>query len=60
MHCYFRLELERVLKLQQLLCFHPRTHALCKSSETVDDMKLDSSSDTDSSSENTYSSSEEN
>ena len=51
---------ERVLKLKQLLYFHPRTHALCKSSETIDDMKLDSSCDTDSSSENTYSFSEEN
>ena len=52
-------DFECVLKLQQLLFFHPRTQALCKSSETIDDMKLDSSSDTDSSSENTYSSSEE-
>ena len=33
---------------------------LSKSSETIDDMKSDSSADTDSSSENTYSSSEEN
>ena len=48
------------VKLQQLLYFHPRTKAFCNSSETVDDMKLDSSSDTDSSSGNTYSSSEEN
>ena len=51
---------ERVLKLKQLLYFHSRTHALCKSSETIDNMKLDSSCDTDSSSENTYSFSEEN
>ena len=35
---------ERVLKLQQLPYSHPRTQALCKSSETIDDMKLDSSS----------------
>ena len=54
------LNLNVFLNFNKLLCFHPRTHALCKSSETVDDMKLDSSSDTDSSSENTYSSSEEN
>ena len=53
-------DFERVLKLQQLLYFHPRTHAHCKSSETIDDMKLDYSSDTNSSSENTYISSEEN
>ena len=32
-------DFERVLKLQQLLYFHPRTQALCKSSETIDDMK---------------------
>ena len=51
---------ERTLKLQQPLFFHPRTQAFSKSSETIDDMKSDSSSDTDSSSENTYSSSEEN
>ena len=49
-----------LLKLQQLLYFQPRTQALYRSSETIDDMKLDSSSDTDSSSENTYSSPEEN
>ena len=53
-------DFERVLKLQQLLYFHSRTQAICKSSETLDNMKLDSSSDTDSSIENTYSSSEEN
>ena len=48
-------DFERVLKFQRLLYFHPRTQVLCKSSETIDDMKLDSSSDTASSSENTYS-----
>ena len=32
-------DFERVLKLQQLLYFHLRTQALCKSSETIDDMK---------------------
>ena len=53
-------DFERVLKLQQLLSFHPRTQALCKSSETIDNMKSDFSSDTNSSTENTYSSSEEN
>ena len=53
-------DFERVLKFQQLLFFHPRTQAFCKSSESIDDMKSDSSSDTDSSSESTYSSSEEN
>ena len=53
-------DFERALKLQELLFFHPRTQALSKSSETIDDMKSDSSSDTDSSSENTYSSPEEN
>ena len=51
---------ERVLKLQQLLYFQTRAQALWKSSETIDDMKLDSSFDTDSSSDNTYSFSEEN
>ena len=51
---------ERVLKLQQLLFFQSRTQALSKSSETIDDMKSDSSSDADSSNENTHSSSEEN
>ena len=54
------LEFELALKLHQLLYFHSRTHVLCKSFETIDDMKLDSLSDTDSSSENTYSSPEEN
>ena len=53
-------DFERVLKLQQLLYFHSRTQAICKSSETLDNMKLDSLSDTDSSIENTYSSFEEN
>ena len=53
-------DFERFLKLQQLLFFHPRTQALSKSSGTIDDMKSDSSSDIDSSSENTYSSSGEN
>ena len=43
-----------------VLYFHHRTQALCKSFETIDDIKLDSSSETDSSSENTYSFSEEN
>ena len=51
---------ERVLKLQQLLYFQTRTQALWKSSETIDDMKLDSSFDTYSSSDNTYNFSEEN
>ena len=32
-------DFERVLKLQQLLYFHSRTQALCKLSETIDDMK---------------------
>ena len=45
-------------RVQQLFHFHPKTQALCKSSETIDDMKLGSSSDTDSSCENTYNSSE--
>ena len=53
-------DFERVLKLQQLLYFHTTTQALFKSSETIDDMKFDASSDTDSSNENTYRSSEEN
>ena len=47
-------DFERVLIFRQLLYFHPRTQALCKSSETIDDLKLDSSSDTDSNSENTF------
>ena len=51
---------ERVLKLQQLLYFHTTTQELFKLSETIDDMKFDASSDTDSSNENTYRSSEEN
>ena len=48
-------DFERVLKLQKLLCFHPRAYARCKSSETIDDMKLDYLSEPDSSRENTYS-----
>ena len=52
----FGFDFERVFKLQQLPYFYSRTQALCKSSETIDDMKLDSSSDPDSSSENRYSS----
>ena len=53
-------DFERVLNRQQLLYFHTTTEALCKSSETMDDMKFDASSDTDRSSESTYSFSEEN
>ena len=53
-------DFEHVLKLLHLLYFHPRTQALSKLSEIVDDMKLDFSSETNSSSENTYSPSEEN
>ena len=62
MYYYSRLDFDfkHVLKLQQLLYFHSRTQTLYKSSGTIDDMKLDSSSDTDSSSKNTYSSFEEN
>ena len=46
-------DFQRVLKLQPLN-FHPRNQeALWKSCETIDNMKLDSSSDTDSSSKNT-------
>ena len=48
------VEFEHVLKLQQLLCFHLRSQTLSKSSETIDDIKLDCSSVTDSSSENIY------
>ena len=44
-------DFEGVLRLQQLFYFHPRTQALCKSSKTIDEMKLDSLSDTDSSSD---------
>ena len=51
-------DFERVLKLQQPLHFPQKTQALCKSSKTIDDMKLDSSSD--SGCKITYSSSEEN
>ena len=47
-------DFERVLKLQQLLYFHSRTQALCKSSKSTDNMKLDFSSDADSRSENSY------
>ena len=48
-------DFERVLKRQKLLCFHPRTYTLCKSSETIDDMKIDYLSKPDSSNESTYS-----
>ena len=54
------LDFERALKTLELLYFHPRTQALRKLSETTDDMKLDFSSDTNSSSESIYSPSEEN
>ena len=54
------LDFERALKILELLYFRPRTQALRKLSETTDDMKLDFSSDTNSSSESTYSPSEEN
>ena len=54
------VEFEHVLKLQQLLCFHLRSQTLSKSSETIDDIKLDCSSVTDCSSENIYSISLEN
>ena len=41
--CAINLDLdfvfEHFLKLQQLLYFHPRTQAFCKSSKTIDDMK---------------------
>ena len=48
---YLDFDFERVLKLQQLLYFYPKNQAFCKSSETTDHMKLDSSPDTDSSCE---------
>ena len=44
-------DFERVLKLQQLLYFYPKNQVFCKSSKAIDHIKLDSSSDTDSSCE---------